>query len=243
MGEKPTVGDTRNISLQINQTSIPMKNTPFFLMLISVALSVALHTNAPAWSGKVIGVADGDTLKVQRGSEKIKIRLYGVDTPETKQPYGNIAKKVTNALVRGKMVEVQTVTSDRYGRTVGLVSVDGKSLNKHLVQKGYAWVYPQYCKKSFCNSWKSIEVSARMQERGMWKDPNIVPPWEYRHQKRSSKNSKASNVVDPYHGNVKSKTYHRESCKHYNCKNCTKGFKSKKAAITAGYHPCGGCNP
>ena len=62
-------------------------------MLRSVVLSFALHTIAIAWTGKVIGVADGDTIKVMKGSQKVKIRLYGVDTPEKRQHIREQSKK------------------------------------------------------------------------------------------------------------------------------------------------------
>ncbi len=80
----------------------------------------------------MVSVYDGDTIKVQRGSQQIKIRLYGIDTPEKKQAYGNQAKSLTNKLVRGKTVNVDPIDTDRYGRTVGLVSVNGQSVNKRL---------------------------------------------------------------------------------------------------------------
>jgi endonuclease YncB( thermonuclease family) len=93
-----------------------------------------------AWTGKVVGVSDGDTIKVLRAGQQVKIRLYGVDTPEKKQAFGQAAKRFTAGMVAGKVVGVDPVDVDRYGRAVGLVVVNGVSLNAELVRGGYAWV-------------------------------------------------------------------------------------------------------
>lgn len=45
----------------------------------------------------------------------------------------------------------------------------------------------------------------------------------------------------PYHGNVKTFKFHNQFCDHYNCRTCTKIFKTRDAAINAGYAPCGKC--
>ncbi len=131
-------------------------------------------------TGKVVHVADGDTITVMRGTERVKVRLYGIDTPEKTQWYGQNAKSFTSAQVFGKMVEVQEIDVDRYGRVVGLVSVGDLVLNRHLVAYGYAWVYHQYCKKPFCSQWSDVEAEAKKEKRGLWKNPNAMPPWEYR---------------------------------------------------------------
>jgi endonuclease YncB( thermonuclease family) len=70
-----------------------------------------------------------------------KVRLYGIDTPEKRQDFGNKAKQFTSDMVFGKYVEVEPVTKDRYGRTVGLVYINGQCLNEELIRAGFAWVY------------------------------------------------------------------------------------------------------
>lgn len=152
----------------------------FFLVLFSPFYVLA-------WTGKVVGVADGDTIKVLHKREAIRIRLYGIDTPEKRQAFGNRAKKYTNALVRGKVVDVEPVTLDRYGRTVAFVTVNGTSLNQSLVQAGYAWVYRKYCKNDICESWYQDENRARNSDKGLWRDPDPVAPWEWRREKRNRK--------------------------------------------------------
>ena len=138
-----------------------------------------------AWSGQVVHVADGDTITVTRNGERVRVRLYGIDTPEMSQYYGQNAKEFASAQVMDKTVRVKEMDIDRYGRVVGLVYVGDVVLNRHLVKYGYAWVYDRYCKSDFCAEWKALEAQARKDRRGLWKNPNVIAPWEYRREKRN----------------------------------------------------------
>jgi micrococcal nuclease len=84
----------------------------------------------------------------------------------------------------GKVVEVEPVDIDRCGRTVGLVTVFQHLVNEELVNAGFAWVYTRYCDRPICERWKVLEYEAREAKRGLWVDPNLIPPWEVRRQKR-----------------------------------------------------------
>ena len=119
-----------------------------------------------AWSGKGVGVADGDTITVLRDKEQVKIRLYGIDTPERKQAFGKKAKQFTSKLVYGKVVEVEVMDTDRYGRTVALVAVNKQILNEELLKAGYAWVYYQYCHELICHAWADYQFAAKLDKRG-----------------------------------------------------------------------------
>ena len=57
-----------------------------------------------AWTGKVVGVSGGDTIKVLHNGKQVKLRLYGIDTPEKKQAYGQTAKKITSSLVIERII-------------------------------------------------------------------------------------------------------------------------------------------
>jgi endonuclease YncB( thermonuclease family) len=216
-------------------------------------LAIAMPSFCMAWSGKVVSISDGDTIKVLHNDKVEKIRLYGIDTPEKAQDFGQKAKALTSALVAGRNVEVQRMDVDRYGRTVGLVTVDGQILNELIVRNGYAWVYRQYCQEKFCAEWIKTEATAKQLKKGLWIDSHAVPPWEWRHQGKQTNayrqqsttktGQKTSMANGEYHGNVSSHKFHRPGCSAFNCKNCTAVFKSKSAAIMAGYVPCKSCNP
>jgi len=159
----------------------------FAQRLGAILLVILPPASCFAWSGQVVHVADGDTITVSRNAQRVKVRLYGIDTPEKTQYFGQNAKQFTSSQVMGKTVEVEEIDVDRYGRVVGLVSVGDLILNRHLIEYGYAWVYDRYCKRSFCSEWKSLEAEARENRRGLWKNPNVMAPWEYRHGGRKKK--------------------------------------------------------
>ena len=110
-----------------------------------------------ALEGKVVSIADGDTITVLQDRNQIKIRLYGIDTPEKGQAFGKAAKKYTSALVARKTVKVIPYDTDKYGRTVGVVLVGGVNVNQSLIATGLAWQYRKYCKESFCSDWLQLE--------------------------------------------------------------------------------------
>jgi len=159
----------------------------FFLLLFLFSFLFLFPFSALAWTDKVVGVADGDTIKVLHNNEAVRIRLYGIDTPEKRQAFGNRAKRFTNGMVRKKSVQIDPITRDRYGRTVALVSVNGVSLNEALIRAGYAWVYRKYCRLDICDGWYREEHQARQAGKGLWHDPAPIPPWEWRRTKRTRK--------------------------------------------------------
>jgi len=212
------------------------------LCLFIVLLSV---DPAFAWDGKCVSVADGDTITAMHDGKGERIRLYGIDSPENGQDFGNRSKQFTSEMVFGKIVTVVPRDTDRYGRTVGMVYVGGRSLNEELLRSGYAWVYLEYCKDDFCSSWKDIEAGARAVDAGLWSHKEPIPPWEYRHGGgRSNAPVKAVELsTEAYHGNASSHVFHRANCRYYNCKNCTVVFQTREAALKAGYRPCKICKP
>ena len=157
------------------------KTKAFILSLVLILLpSLSL-----AWSGMVVGVTDGDTIKVMGTHNKqVKIRLYGIDTPERGQAFGKKAKQFTSDMVFGKVVEVKVMDTDRYGRTVALVAVNKQILNEELLKAGYAWVYYQYCHEMICHAWADYQFAAKLDKRGLWRDPDPIPPWEFRGKRR-----------------------------------------------------------
>jgi endonuclease YncB( thermonuclease family) len=145
---------------------------------LSVLFLVFIPSICLAWTGEVVGVADGDTITVLRDRTPVKIRLYGIDCPEKGgQAFGNKAKRFTSEMVFKKRVEVKPVTQVRYGRTVAWVYVDGKNLCEELIKAGLAWHYKKY---SSDRNLSELEIQARNKRVGLWSDPKAVPPWEYR---------------------------------------------------------------
>lgn len=153
----------------------------FFISLVFVFL-VAVPASASTITGKVVAVSDGDTIKILNNGKSVKIRLYGIDTPEKKQAFGQAAKREIKSLLSSS-VTVEEKDVDRWGRTVGIVySATGTNINIEMVRSGYAWVYRKYCQESFCRDWLDLEKSARSRKIGLWSQ-GAVPPWEYRKKK------------------------------------------------------------
>lgn len=153
------------------------------IALLTLLIAIPAHAVAPL-EGRVIHVSDGDTVVVLTpGREEVKIRLHGIDGPESKQPFGQAAKRQTLSLTVSKEVKVIPMGMDRYGRTVGEVLLpDGTSLNKTLVATGYAWWYQKYAPRDA--ELAALEAEARKHRRGLWADSTSIPPWEWRKLQR-----------------------------------------------------------
>ncbi|TXK49139.1 thermonuclease family protein [Pontibacter qinzhouensis] len=133
---------------------------------------------------KVIAVKDGDTMDLLRNGQVIKVRLYGIDSPEKNQDFGQRAKQFASDLAFGKYVQLIAHNTDRYGRTVGTIILpDGRNLNEEMVRSGFAWHYKAYSKDL---SLANLETDARRFKRGLWQDPNPTPPWDFRKNKSSN---------------------------------------------------------
>jgi micrococcal nuclease len=140
-------------------------------------LATLLLTFAPPFEAKVIAVYDGDTITV-RTDETIKIRLEGIDAPELKQPFGQASKQALSGLVFGQTVTVKPGKKDRYGRLLARVEIGGKDASLTMVETGMAHWYEQYAKRD--TQLQSAQAQAKTARRGLWSDPNVIAPWEFR---------------------------------------------------------------
>jgi micrococcal nuclease len=154
------------------------------IVWMALIFIIVLPCPALGWTGKVVGVSDGDTITVLHDKHPKKIRLYGIDCPEKRQPFGKRAKQFTSDMVFGKVVEIEPVATDRYGRTVALVRVENITINEELIRKGLGWVYVRYCKSPLCVEWQGLQLAAQNEKRGLWGDSNHIPPWEFRRHRR-----------------------------------------------------------
>lgn len=228
--------------LTVKRYQVLIKNiahkTLLAFLLNFVLVVGSLH--AQTITGKVVGVADGDTITVLQNRTQYKIRLYGIDTPERGQDFGKRAKQFTSGMVFGKQVRVVLMAMVSYDRVVGMVYIGNTCVNQEVIRAGLAWIDQRYCKDSVCREWVGLEAQARQSRRGLWSHPDPIPPWDYR---RGDRGGSKVNIGGAFHGNTSSHVFHKKSCKHFNCKNCTEVFDSREAAIKAGHRPCGRCRP
>jgi endonuclease YncB( thermonuclease family) len=131
------------------------------------------------FSGLVVSVLDGDTIEVLHNGKAERIRLSGIDCPEKGQAYGRRAKQEASALVFGREVTLQTHGKDKHGRTIAEVFVEkGTNVNHSLVKDGWCWWYQKYAPGDLVL--QELEQDAKAYKKGLWAEPNPVPPWLYR---------------------------------------------------------------
>lgn len=157
--------------------------------LASIFLMAATHgAYAEVISGKVIRVADGDTITVLDAQmQQHKVRLAGIDAPERRQAFGHRAQELLASLVASQQVDVETEKTDKYGRLVGKVLVHGRDINLAVVVAGLAWHYKTYESEQTPADrmlYASAELEARNQRKGLWIDPSPEAPWTWRSLKR-----------------------------------------------------------
>ena len=162
---------------------------PLFLIIVILILPVIVL----AGQFKCTRVTDGDTITVITDGQKSTIRLVGIDAPEKSrkkhepgQPFSQSSTKYLASLVLNKHVDIVSYGTDRYGRTLGVVYVDGKDVNLEMVRAGLAEVYRGRPAKGFDNEpYQKAEDAARSAGRGMWSlGDKYVSPKDWRKMSR-----------------------------------------------------------
>lgn len=206
--------------------------------------------SAVASTGRVVSVIDGDTIEVLIDGESTRVRVEGIDCPESGQPFSSRARQLTASLVFGNTVRLEGVSKDRYKRRIARVrflDVDGREadLSLRLVGAGLAWHFKRYSDDS---TLAGAERTARERRLGLWSAPSPEPPWQFRLARRESAGSsrratRSTLVEEPFSGNRRSRVFHRQACRQFSCPNCVRGFATRSEAIEAGFRPCGNCRP
>jgi len=158
----------------------PALALPILLVLVLLTWPGA----AEEFTGRVVAIRDGETIKVLRDGHAAVVRLRGIDAPEMSQAYGQRAKDYLSGLVFGTTVTVRVAQRDRHGRMLADVLLpDGCNAKQELVRSGFAWWFRRYSSDSRLGR---LEAEAREARRGLWVDRYALPPWEYRRQRRGA---------------------------------------------------------
>ena len=157
------------------------KSLTRLLVAVVVVLSVAGDASARAGQKTLIGmvtrVSDGDTIWVNAGFLRYKVRLNRIDAPESNQPYGKESAAHLKSLIGGREVRVEYETTDRYGRLLGIVYLGAADINLQMVRDGYAWHYRHFDKTP---SYAAAEREAQSAKRGLWAATSPVNPYQWR---------------------------------------------------------------
>ena len=167
------------------------------ILLISIAIFCVFPLTSLAGHFKVVRVYDGDTVKAIGHDIEIKVRLVGIDAPETSkgkrkpgQPFGRKAEKHLAGLVLNKTVDIKGYGSDRYGRILAEIYLDEKNINLEMVKTGYAEVYSGPPPRGFyMRGYQKAETLARNSSRGIWSQGQeyISPAFWRKNQKNDHK--------------------------------------------------------
>ena len=160
-----------------------MAMRPRYLLVIALLAGLAVSAivrgqGGGELTGQVVAVMDGDTVGLLVDRQEFRIRLAQIDAPEKRQAFGQRAKQSLSELVYGHAVKAVTEGEDRYGRTLATLYVGDVDVNAEQVRRGMAWVYRQYAHDP-----SLYALEAKAARRGLWADPDPVPPWEWRHTK------------------------------------------------------------
>lgn len=162
------------------------------MKVIFAVLLLIFSISADAFAGRTIEgvvktVYDGDTiLLATREASRLKVRLYGIDAPETTkpdtpgQPFGEVAKRTLMYKIMGRRVKAEIVDIDQYKRAVAVIRYSGRDINREMVAEGFAWAYRQYLQGAYASEYIGAEDRARSRHAGLWRDANPTPPWEFR---------------------------------------------------------------
>lgn len=142
-------------------------------------------------------VIDGDTVEVTKDTGTVyKIRLLGIDAPESSQEYGVQSTESLEQCLGGRSdsgsIRVEWIEKDRYGRLIGKIISRNVDCNAYQVEVGSAWHYKAYAKNQSGYDravYNNLEVQSHNAGKGLWNNPNAVAPWDYRKGKQTGEYS------------------------------------------------------
>jgi micrococcal nuclease len=163
-----------------------MKDASFFFTLLFIAAQAIITptTAINQWSGVVTHITDGDTLWIRpnnaaANSEPRKIRIDGIDAPESCQAYGAQSAAALKQLVASKPVTVQSKRLDDYGRDVAKITINNLDVGSWMVRNGHAWSYHY---KHSAGPYRVEEEAATQSRLGLFADTSPVEPRLFRRE-------------------------------------------------------------
>jgi micrococcal nuclease len=141
---------------------------------------------------QVTQVADGDTYEVIIADTVTRIRINGIDAPERYMPYSIISRNFLNSKIYRKNVHVKFLQKDIHNRWVADTYLDTLNIGALMIQEGMAWHFKNFSKDQQLSD---LELAARKNKVGLWKDSMPTPPWEWRKEKRALKKNQSPQIL------------------------------------------------
>lgn len=149
-----------------------------------IAPPALLAATSDTLRAKVVAYGSGTAFAVLDEHEKLKrIKLTGVDAPERTQRFGSQARQLAGEWLGAGPIEIAIDKKDKDGRIHGRVNVDGRDVGLELIKAGLAWCDPAdvgNVPAPMSEQYTQECTQAKAQRRGLWIDPNPIPPWEHR---------------------------------------------------------------
>jgi micrococcal nuclease len=148
-------------------------------VVLLAVLALAPGAARADFTGRVVKVADGDTLTVRVDRKHVRVRLDGIDAPEYLQAFGKQSRRSLVQLCAAKDARVVERGKDAYGHTLGIVTCAAVEANSEQVRRGMAWAFKRYVPMG--SALYELEAYARLRKIGLWVDADPVAPWDWRH--------------------------------------------------------------
>ena len=153
-----------------------------FVLLLFIVFAIFLNSfsNEEAINARVVKVIDGDTIEVLDDKNKLhRVRLFGIDAPESKQAYGQKSRNFLASMIASKNIKLIQKDKDKYSRIVAIIKLGTEDINKKMVQNGFAWAYTYYS-----DIYATDMKEARKKKLGLWADKNPIEPFKWRQMNR-----------------------------------------------------------
>lgn len=141
-------------------------------------------------TGRVLSIADGDTVRFRTDAGELRIRLDSIDAPEQDggerrpgQPFAQASQRHLEKWLQDRTVIARCFEADQYGRSVcDLIDANGQSAAQAQVRAGYAWAYTaargRYLRDS---SLVALQAQAKAAGQGLWQNGRAIAPWVWRY--------------------------------------------------------------
>lgn len=197
-----------------------------FVLLSALSASVALCAKTAGTNeATVVSISDGDTVTIRSVSRgERRVRLAAIDAPERDQAGGAVSHRSLSDLLLGKSVRVEEKYTDRYGRVVAKLFVEGSDAGLQQLRRGMAWHYLHHAAEQTAadrQAYAAAEQEARRARRGLWSEAKPVAPWEFRRARNeiaapgSAPRAASPTPVAAVVGNRRSRLYHLPGCPGY----------------------------